>query len=243
MRNKKRIAELEQEILALRQSNMEKDKLFSIIAHDLRSPFNSILGFTEEMAKGQIEMEDIPKVSLAINNSARNLFNLLENLLEWSRMKRGMIPFEPELLPFKALIIKSIESMAEATFKKEIEVSYKIPSDIQVTGDIHMIETVMRNLISNAIKFTPKKGKIEILAQNTNHHVEIKVKDSGIGMNHEMVDNLFQSGAFNRKGTEGESSSGLGLIICKDFVEKHGGRIWVESEEGKGSTFHFILPK
>ena len=229
------------------ESNTEKDKFFSIIAHDLRSPFNAFLGFTRVMVEEleNMSLEEIKKIVVSMRKSATNLYSLLENLLEWSMMHRGMTRFNPQSIPLALKIKESIELIIGSAQKKEIEISFDTSDDLSVFADVHMFETVIRNLITNAVKFTRKKGRITVSAEKSGGNtVEICVHDTGVGMSRAMVDNLFRlDGQTNRKGTEGEPSTGLGLIICKDFIEKHGGKILAESEEGKGSTFCFTLPE
>jgi len=226
--------------------NAEKDKFFSIIAHDLRSPFNSFLGLTQLLAEQSptLNQEKIQQIAVSMRKSATNLFGLLENLLEWSRMQRGLTTYNPEPLLLMPKISGSLVLFLEANKSKKIDISYDISEDLTVFADGNMFECLIRNLVSNAIKFTPKEGKIAITAKSLDDKwIETSVKDSGIGMNQTMVENLFQVDInTNRKGTNNEPSTGLGLIICKEFVEKHGGKLWVESYEGKGSTFHFTLP-
>jgi signal transduction histidine kinase len=179
-----------------------------------------------------------------MRKSATNLYSLLENLLEWSMMQRGVIAYNPVSIPLALKIKESIELIAGSVKKKEIEINYEIPDDLSAFADVRMVESLIRNLISNAVKFTPKKGKITVSANKTEgNFIKISVRDTGIGMKKELMSNLFRlDEQTGRKGTEGEPSTGLGLIICKDFVEKHGGKIWVESEEGKGSSFYFTMP-
>ncbi len=231
----------------LRKINAEKDKLFSIIAHDLRSPFNGFLGLTEVMAEGLhgMTLEEIQRIAVSMKKSAANLYSLLENLLEWSLMQRGLTAFEPQLFLLSRKITESMALVTEAADKKEIAISYDIPEDLTVFADRNMFEGIIRNLSSNAVKFTNKGGVVNISAKTIpDNSVEISVKDTGIGMNKEITDNLFRLDIdTSRKGTEDESSTGLGLIICKDFIEKHGWKLRVESEEGKGSTFYFTIPK
>ncbi|MCX6160040.1 MAG: ATP-binding protein [Ignavibacteriae bacterium] len=230
----------------LEKSNAEKDKFFSIIAHDLRSPFNGFLGLTEIMAEGLhgMTLDEIREIAVSMKKSATNLYSLLENLLEWSLMKRGLTAFEPQLFLLSRKITESMVLVTEAADKKEIAISYDIPEDLTVFADRNMFEGVIRNLSSNAVKFTRKGGAINVSAKSMpDNSVEISFKDTGIGMNKEMIDNLFRLDIdTSRKGTEDESSTGLGLIICKDFIEKHGGKLWVESEEEKGSVFTFTIP-
>ncbi|GET28718.1 ATP-binding protein [Prolixibacter sp. SD074] len=227
-------------------SNAEKDKFFSIIAHDLRSPFNSFLGLTQIMAENlqDFTMEEIRKFTLTMRDSVSHLYRLLENLLQWSRMQQGMILFNPEVIPLCSIIMESLDIVAEPAQTKEIEITCTIPNNLEVLADVSVVQTIIRNLVSNAIKFTPRGGKVDIAAKVLpNHFIEIAVADTGIGMDREMLDKLFHlDGKVNREGTEGEASTGLGLILCKEFIEKQGGKLWVESEVGKGSVFYFTLP-
>ena len=230
----------------LQKTNAEKDKFFSIISHDLRGPFNGFLGLTRLMAEELpgLTQEEIQKMAGSMRDSAINLFRLLENLLEWSRMQQGMIIFNPELIWWIPFIKECMRPITDSANKKGIEISYEIPKDLEVFADQYMLASTIRNLASNAVKFTLKGGKVTIAAKSVpGHSVEISVRDTGIGMSPQMVDDLFRLDVqTNRRGTENEPSSGLGLIICKDFVEKHGGKLWVESEVDKGSTFYFTLP-
>jgi signal transduction histidine kinase len=172
-----------------------------------------------------------------------NLFSLLENLLEWSRFNRGLISMNPESFLILPKIIESQQTVLESASKKGILMNYAIPVDLSVVADINMFGSIIRNLIYNAVKFTPTGGKIIIAAKTlADNRVEVSISDTGIGMSKEILDKLFQlDGKINRKGTEGEPSTGLGLILCKDFIEMHGGEISVESEEGKGSIFKFTV--
>ncbi len=230
----------------LQKLNSEKDKLFMIISHDLRSPFNSFLGLTQIMAEELNTMthEEIKNIVITLSKSATNLYSLLENLLEWSLMQRGMRRFKPESFILLNTITTIIELARDAADKKMIKISYDIPENMIVLADIQMIESLMRNLVFNAIKFTHKNGNITIAAKPIlDNFVEVSIKDTGIGMKKNMIDNLFHiDKQTNRKGTEGEPSTGLGLILCKDIIEKHCGKFWIESEEGIGSTFHFTIP-
>jgi PAS domain S-box-containing protein len=231
----------------LEKSNAEKDKFFSIIAHDLRSPFNGFLGLTEIMAEGlqNLTLEEIQKIAVSMKKSAANLYSLLGNLLEWSLMQRGLTAFEPQLFLLSRIITESMALVTERADKKEIAISYDIPEDLSVFADSNMFEGIIRNLASNAVKFTNKGGVVNISAKTMpDNSVEISVKDTGIGMGKDITDNLFRLDIdTSRKGTEDELSSGLGLFICKDFIEKHGGKLRVESEEGKGSVFTFTIPE
>lgn len=232
----------EQLILA----HAEKDKFFSIIAHDLRSPFNGFLGLTQIMAEELLFLtkDELQNIAISMRNSATNLYRLLDNLLEWARMQQGLISFNPKKLELLPIVDEIIMMMVEPAKRKEIKITADISADTDVYADNYILQSVIRNLVSNAVKFTRKGGEINVSAKALNDvGVEISVRDTGIGMSPKIVDNLFKlSVQTNRKGTEGELSTGLGLLLCKEFVEKHRGKIWAESEEGKGSSFHFTIP-
>jgi PAS domain S-box-containing protein len=230
----------------LENSTAEKDKFYSIIAHDLRGPFNGFLGLTQIMAE---ELPDLPmaeaqKIAVSMKNSAIGLYSLLENLLEWSQIQQGTIQFCPEAIQLGQKLNESIAMYSESAKAKGIEVVLDIPERLEVFGDLNMFQTTIRNLVSNALKFTARGGKVTVSAKlNFDKSVEIFIEDTGVGMSQEMIKKLFKIDLkTNRKGTEGESSSGLGLLLCKEFVEKNGGEILVRSEEGKGSTFSFTIP-
>jgi len=230
----------------LQKINAEKDKFFSIIAHDLRSPFNGFLGLTEIMAEKLSEMTlaEIQEIAELLRKSAINLFSLLGNLLEWSRMQRGLTSFDPKPILLLKKITDDLVIVRDAADKKNMNIHYVIPKGLKVFADENMLGGILRNLVTNAVKFTPKGGDITVSAAKiSTNFVEISVRDTGIGMTRAMIDNLFHLDInTNRKGTEGEYSTGLGLMICKDFVEKMGGKLSIESEEGKGSNFKFTVP-
>jgi signal transduction histidine kinase len=191
-----------------------------------------------------LTMDEIQKIAGNMGKSANMLYHLLENLLEWARMQQGLKSFNP--MPFKLLsqVYASIDLVFDSAEKKNINIGFEIPEDLMVQADEKMFESLMRNLVFNAIKFTPNGGQITIAASmKPDNSVEILVRDTGIGMNQRMIDDLFRLDAHtHRNGTDGELSTGLGLIICRDFVQKHGGKLWVQSEEDRGSTFYFTLP-
>ncbi|MEI6682559.1 MAG: response regulator [Bacteroidota bacterium] len=239
--------------LSLYRQNMElkalmasKDKFFSIIAHDLRSPFTAFLGLTKMMVTEvkHLSSEEIEGIAGMLNKSATNLYGLLDNLLQWSLVQRGIISFSPEPFFLKNKVFDCITTLFDATRNKEISVDMNIPDHILIVADVHMFETIVRNLYSNAVKFTARGGEIFIsVVVNKNNFLEISIRDTGIGMPAQLVNRLFlPNEPTGRKGTEGEPSSGLGLILCKEFVEKHGGRIMAESVEGAGSTISFTIP-
>jgi signal transduction histidine kinase/ligand-binding sensor domain-containing protein len=229
----------------LLELNASKDKFFSIIAHDLKNPFNSIIGFSgilkEEIKSGNLaSMEEYAGL---INTSASQTLRLLENLLEWANSQRGKLLFKPVPIKLNELLVEEFSVLIEMAIGKNIELKSFLTDDLTIIADRNMLKTVMRNLISNAIKFTYKNGKVEVKAMIENKHVEISVSDSGIGMTKETKAKLFRIDAnLSTRGTEDEKGTGLGLFLCKEFVEKHGGKIWVESEPGKGSIFRFVLP-
>jgi PAS domain S-box-containing protein len=230
---------------SLRKLNAEKDKFFSIIAHDLRGPFSGFIGLTHLLAEQPMmyKPEKIQEFGIMMNKSASNLFRLLENLLEWSRMQRGLVDFRREDSKLLPIVIESCLILLESLKSKEIELIYDIPQGLNVSADLNMLMTVIRNLASNALKFTPRGGKITISAKPLESGIEIFVKDAGIGMEPDLIDRLFRLDAkAGRPGTEGEPSSGLGLLLCKDFINQHGGKIWVDSILGHGSVFTFTIP-
>lgn len=225
----------------------DKDKFFSIIAHDLRSPFSSFLGFTQLLSDelDHLNEKDIKVMAESMKNTAFNVYHLLENLLEWSRFQRGLTDFKPVYFEFLPLVKECLELIYESGRKKEIAITYDIADDLEVYADRYMLSTILRNLLSNAVKFTPKGGEIVVSAKllADENKLEIFVKDSGIGMSEDMLKKQFNvKSQVNRKGTEGEASSGLGLIICKEFVDRHGGTFHVDSNEKTGSTFSFTIP-
>jgi len=231
----------------LRELNATKDKFFSIIAHDLRNPFASLLGFLEIMAtkNSKLTINQYLQFSQLLFKSTESTYHLLENLLEWSRVQRGSIPFAPKQINVKDIIYEIDESVVEMARKKTIDLKFDLPEGLVVYADQNMLLSIIRNLITNATKFTEPGGSIKVKALLTDDEsILFSIKDTGIGMSNKLINNLFQVDSnINRQGTNGEPSTGLGLILCKEFVEKHGGKIWAESEEGKGSTFNFTIPK
>jgi signal transduction histidine kinase/ligand-binding sensor domain-containing protein len=226
--------------------NASKDKFFSILAHDLRSPLSAFVGATQILTEDILTMEkkEIMDITVSMKTSATNIYNLLENLLEWSRMIQGQMDFVPVIFNLKEKIEACIDVLSEYARKKRIEIIRIVPDKIEVFADNHMFDSVIRNLVSNAIKFTPVGGKVSVTADfKSDHSVEVEISDSGIGMTQELKNKLFLlNERTSRKGTDGEPSTGLGLLLCKEFIEKHGGKIWVESESGKGSIFKFMIP-
>jgi signal transduction histidine kinase len=236
---------IQQDKLKLEELNKTKDKLFSIIAHDLRGPFNSILGFSKLLiAKSKdFEIAKSKKYLGIINLSAQNTLVLLDNLLNWAKSQTGQINLNPKKIILSSIIREIIELSNPAAIAKEISLIQNIPDKIVAYADEDMLKIVLRNLISNAIKYTNHGGNIGVLANREQSQVEITITDNGVGMNEETINKLFRIETYETTiGTAKEKGSGLGLILCKELVEKQGGKIWVESEEGKGSDFKFTLP-
>ncbi|MEK7720455.1 MAG: response regulator [Bacteroidota bacterium] len=237
---------LQEQSKKLQELVATKDKFFSIIAHDLRGPLGGFMSLTELLADESFEFTpaEQKEMNLDLYKSSRNLFNLLENLLVWARMQQGQIVFNPVQINLKELVSESITALEDAIRKKAILVTEQVPERQNVYADSNMLQSIVRNLISNAIKFTPKAGSVTVSSYSTENNTSvIVVKDTGIGMNSTMTANLFRLNINNsRPGTEGEQSTGLGLLLCKEFVEKHGGEIWVESVEDAGTSFYFTIP-
>lgn len=229
----------------LKEALAAKDKFFSIISHDLRSPFSTLVSFTELMSDDQthFSVDEYKQYSRALSKTAQSTFSLLENLLEWSRLQRGSIPFKPESIDINEFIKTCDPSIIEKMKAKQIEFEIQVEDNLTVQADRNMLHAILRNLMSNATKFTPIGGKIQLkIYTTTSKQTYFEIHDNGIGMPKHLLENLFSiSEKTSRPGTNNEPSSGLGLILCKEFVEMHGGKIWAESEEGNGSTFYFTL--
>jgi signal transduction histidine kinase/ligand-binding sensor domain-containing protein len=229
----------------LAELNASKDKFFSIIAHDLKNPFNTIIGFSD-MMKESIRLNDSAtfyEYTVMINTAAVQTLRLLENLLEWANSQRGKLSFTP--LPFylNELILDEFAMLDDMAMSKNISLESFLDDKLTIVGDKNMIRTVLRNLITNAVKYTHKNGQVQVKAVTCGVNVEIAVSDSGIGMTEDTMSKLFRlDGNLSTRGTENERGTGLGLFLCKEFIEKHNGKIWAESELGKGSTFKILLP-
>ncbi|MCD4746250.1 MAG: tetratricopeptide repeat-containing sensor histidine kinase [Bacteroidales bacterium] len=223
-----------------------KDRFFSIIAHDLKSPFNIIFGFSNILYKDFEDFDDGQKKEFIkeINNSSEETYKLLENLLDWSRSQSGNIDFNPEVINLNNIIKNTISVLKFQAKIKNISLSLNVPDNIKIFADKNLLRTIFRNLISNAIKFTYENGEVNVSSELKANFVEIKITDNGVGMSEENIKKLFRiDEKFKTNGTANEKGTGLGLVLCREFVEKIGGKIWVESEEGKGSNFYFTIPK
>jgi signal transduction histidine kinase len=229
----------------LKEANAAKDKFFSIIAHDLRNPFNAVIGFSNLLRENiaGFDIEEINEYIGYINDSAINAYTLLGNLLDWARSQTNSMQFKPEAVNISDIIKSTLTILSGEATKKNIAVTSTIPADSVVLADSNMISTVFRNLISNAIKFTRPDGAITLSSNIINQNHEFTVEDNGVGIHQKDIENLFRIDTkVYTKGTAEESGTGLGLILCKEFIEKNSGTIRVESEPGIGSKFIFSLP-
>lgn len=231
--------------ICLRELNDTKDRFFSIIGHDLKSPFNNVIGFSD-LILDKIQIQDyegIERYATIIQDSSELAMNLLENLLEWSQAQTGNIKFKPQSINIVTVINEVLELSNVTAHQKSITIIKKIPQNISVVADKNMINTVLRNLITNAIKFTNSGGELTISTEQKEKELIVSVADNGVGMMKEDVDKLFRMDyCHSTDGTGKEKGTGLGLLLCKEFIEMHKGKIWIESEIGKGSTFIFSIP-
>jgi len=237
--------EINQQRENLQELNNTKDKFFSIIAHDLKSPFNAIMGFSELLVQqvNEKEYDEIGQYANYILQSSEKAVSLLTNLMDWARSQTGRMEFIPEKFEMVYFIKAIVPIFDDIARQKSITIFTDLPFNIPAFADEGMISTVLRNLISNAIKFTKPGGEIVISAIQNQTEIVVSVKDNGVGIPQDTIGKLFRIDEnYTTKGTNNERGTGLGLILCKEFVEKHGGKIWVESEEGEGSTFSFSLP-
>ena len=229
----------------LMQLNATKDKFFSIIAHDLKNPFVTILGFSDLLITDYSDLSDDERKYYIeeMRKSADLSHNLLQNLLQWSRAQTGHIEFEPRKLNLKHIVLENIALLSASAARKQIAINHNVFQEVNVIADEDMLNSIIRNLLTNALKFTNKGGMIEINAVKKNEIAEISISDSGMGMDESIRASLFKlDSTHSSYGTENEAGTGLGLILCKEFVEKNGGTIIVESELGIGSKFTFTLP-
>lgn len=230
----------------IKELNHTKDKFFSIIAHDLRTPFAGIIGFVDLLIDDyqSFDQDKIMEVVKLLKKSSGNAYKLLENLLEWAKAQTGKIEFNPQTVRLKSIVTDVVGIAAGSGEAKNISIHHEISEKIQIFADINMLQTILRNLIINAIKFTYRNGTVHVFATENPKYIDISVVDNGVGMKPEKIMNLF---SINEKtstlGTEKEEGTGLGLVLCKEFVEKHGGKILVESEVEHGSRFTVSLPK
>lgn len=240
------LAQLNQTNQKLHEVNATKDQFISILGHDLKNPFTTLLGFSNLLITrfDQYERETIKRHLETINKTSSQIYNLLNNLLEWSRIQGDKVAFNPETTNIYLLVQETYDLFTYMAKAKQITIEMDVAEDIEVQIDREMIKTVIRNLLNNAIKFTPEDGKINISATKKEAFVHVKVSDTGAGMKQKTLNKLFKIGEIeSRPGTDGERGTGFGLLLCKEFIDKHGGEIWAESEVGKGSSFKFTIPR
>lgn len=229
----------------LKESNRNKDKFFSIISHDLKSPFNSLLGFSKILEADYDKMEDADRRNYIRlqHRTARQAFNLLESLLQWARTQSGRMDFEFEILPLSEQCHTVCELYQMNAGNKNIQLENLVDVELKVQADRQALETILRNLVSNAIKFTGIGGKVQLEAKQEGSHIVLSVSDNGVGMSSLTQQKIFRiEESFTTQGTDKETGTGLGLILCKELIERQNGRIWLESKEGVGSTFFVRLP-
>ncbi|HQS54498.1 MAG: hypothetical protein B7Y15_06445 [Bacteroidetes bacterium 24-39-8] len=229
----------------LDELNATKDKFFSIIAHDLMSPFNTLIGFSSLLNRqsAKNDMEGVAKSAKFMHDAAEKTKELLKNLLEWSQTQTGRIQFNPETVDLPSCVHEVLDLFKETAEQKGIEMKLDIPNEGSIIADKYMLSTILRNLVANAIKYTYPGGFLQVIAEQKEHEWQFQVKDNGIGMELELSQQIFQIGTHKSEaGTQKEQGTGLGLILCKEFVEKHGGSIWVDSKPGAGSLFGFNIP-
>lgn len=239
-------AELMQANELLLEMNASKDTFFSIISHDLRSPFNSMLGLSDLLMNQveELDRSEVVEYAQIIHSSAQKAFKLLQNLLDWARSQSGKITFQPEDFHLQSIVVDVIDTLADVCKDKQISVKYSFMIDDHIYADKNMIESIIRNLLTNAIKFTKRGGEINITVSGSVDETIVAVQDNGIGIAHEKIDRLFLiNERTSTEGTENEQGTGLGLKLCKEFVDKHGGEIRVESTVGVGSIFTFTIPR
>jgi signal transduction histidine kinase len=229
----------------LQIANKTKDKFFSIIAHDLKNPFNYLIGMTGIINEymDSMEPEELKELIGKLQESAKNAFNLLQNLLDWARSQRDALQMNPAPVSINLIVTNSITPLLDLALEKDIVISNKIDTETKVLVDEYMITTVVRNIVSNAIKYTRNNGEVSFTSNEKDGMMTISVTDNGVGMSERILGKLFKIGEnVTVKGTKDEGGTGLGLILCAEFISKHKGKIWAESKEGEGSTFHFSIP-
>jgi len=236
---------LEEKNEQLEELNASKDKFFSIIAHDLRSPFTGFLGLTQFIVENIEDWgkDKIKDITAKLHTSAENLYALLGNLLTWSRIQRGMVEHHPQPMDIREVVARNVALFTPNAKQKQITLRNSIDERLMVYADLQMVDTVVRNFLSNALKFTNTGGTVSVSAEPHEARVHVSVSDTGIGIPEKRVSQLFRIDAkYKRTGTAGEQGTGLGLILCKELVEQNDGRIWVEREVENGTTFTFALP-
>jgi signal transduction histidine kinase len=229
----------------LKQINDTKDKFVSIIAHDVRTPIIALIGYAEILADDidELQKSEIKEFASSIVEISKQTIGLLTNLLEWSRLQTGRIEFHPAPVNAYSVSENTVALLTSNAEQKNISLVNKLEKETFVFADENMMQSIFNNLVTNAIKFTNRNGQITLSSSRLNDMIRFSVKDNGVGMNENQKSMLFEiNKSFTTPGTTNEKGSGLGMILCKDFIEKHGGEIWVESNSGKGSEFFFTIP-
>ncbi len=239
------LIKLNSTVKELNEANATKDKFFSIIAHDLKNPFTTIIGFSEYLKSNLREMElsEIEEIIEMMNTSGHTTYKLLEDILMWSRSHLGKMPFSPECTSLADLWEEVSGPLILSAENKEITLNFYGGNTPSLFCDKNMVKTVIRNLVSNAVKFSYRGGSVNITAEVGKKFATISISDKGVGIAPEMLEKIWVVGSHHSSsGTESESGTGLGLVICKEFVQAHGGTIWAESKPGEGSSFNFTIP-
>lgn len=237
--------EIKKKNFELNELNISKDKFFSIIAHDLRSPFQGLLGISNYMVEEfeTLTKEEFKEMVVSLNEALHSQYKFLDDLLNWSRIQSGRMTIEPIELNVYNEVENVLQLFVSSINNKKIEILVNINRNLNIVADDDMLSLLLRNLLSNAIKFTNVTGTIEITAFKEDEMILIVISDNGVGIAAEDIDKLFRIDIqFTTHGTAKESGNGLGLVLCKEIVEKHGGKIWVESQLNKGTQFFFTLP-
>ena len=238
--------QLEKTNLEIAELNTTKNRLFSIIAHDLKNNFNPLIGISAILMDNSesYSKEEYQDMARMLNEAFNNQYQLLENLLEWGQIQRGQVNYSPGNIQLRVIIQNNLTLLKHNFQKKEIITDCKIDPELFISADKNMLDTIIRNLLDNAVKFSYPKGKIQITTELTNSVVQVNIRDFGMGIDHENINKLFNnSEIFSSMGTDNEQGSGLGLNLCRTFIEKHNGKIWVKSKKGEGTIFSFTLPR
>lgn len=239
------LSQLNETNFELNKLNADKDRFIQILGHDLRSPFTTLLGFSDILLENLrvYNIDQIENLIHILHKTTHQTFHLLEDLLLWSRSQTGRIPFEPRKMGFHELCLQVVDVLMNTAVVKNITINFPEDENTVIFGDEQMLKTILRNLLSNAIKFTPQKGQINISVENGQSNTTITVSDNGVGIEKENIEKIWDvTQHYVTTGTAKEKGTGLGLMLCKELVEKHGGTIWVESEPAKGSHFYFTIP-
>jgi two-component system, sensor histidine kinase and response regulator len=230
----------------LQKLNDVRSKMYSVIAHDLRNPVNAVLGFSQLLSRstGKYSEDEVTRFSTIIHKSARNFSGMLENLLEWSKAQNDSMVIKAETFDLHALVLNNFALFELSSYAKNIDLVSQVAKGTILYTDKNILSTILRNLLDNALKFTPQDGQIMVSSYKTNELIQIWVSDNGPGVPPEKINTLFKLRSKGSKASPAEaySSSGLGLILCKDFLEMLDGEIWVESSQESGSVFKFTLP-